>query len=64
MPMKTTFLTGRSVRAKATWATISAPVTWRIKPSLPVMQNTQPTAQPTWLDTHRPSRGKSTDSTV
>ena len=28
------------------------------------MQNTQPTAQPTCVDTHRPSRGSSTLSTV
>jgi len=28
------------------------------------MQNTQPTAQPTWVETHNPSRGSSTLSTV
>jgi quercetin dioxygenase-like cupin family protein len=28
------------------------------------MQNWQPTAQPTWLETHTPSRGSSTLSTV
>ena len=39
-------------------------MTWRIRPSVPVMQNAQPTAQPTWLDTHTPSRGSSTLSTV
>ena len=64
MPMNTTFFTGLSVRASATCATISALPTCRIKPSRPVMQNTQPTAQPTWLETHRPSRGSSTLSTV
>jgi hypothetical protein len=35
MPMKTTFLTARSVRARATWATISALPIWRSRPSLP-----------------------------
>ena len=64
MPMKTTFLTARRVRARATCATISALPIWRNRPSLPVMQNTQPTAQPTCEDTHRPSRGSSTLSHV
>ena len=36
MPMNTTFLTGRSVRANATWATISALPTWRNRPLCPV----------------------------
>jgi hypothetical protein len=62
-PMKTTLVTGRKVRASATWATISALPNWRSRPPTPVMQNTQPTAQPTWLDTHRPPRGSSTAST-
>ncbi|MNY47471.1 hypothetical protein D3C86_1827410 [compost metagenome] len=64
MPMNTTFFTGRKRRASATWATISAVLNWRSRPLLPVMQNTQPTAQPTWLETHRPSRGSSTLSTI
>ena len=64
MPMNTTFFTTRRVRASATCATISALPTWRSKPSRPVMQNTQPTAQPTCVDTHKPSRGSSTLSTV
>mmetsp|Transcript_6867 Transcript_6867/g.16854 ORF Transcript_6867/g.16854 Transcript_6867/m.16854 type:complete len:223 (+) Transcript_6867:1413-2081(+) len=65
MPMKTTFLSrGFLRRASTTWATISALPTWRISPSTPVMQNRQPTAQPTWLDTQTPSRGSSTVSTV
>ena len=63
MPMKTTLVTGRRPRASATWATISALPSWRSRPPRPVMQNTQPTAQPTWLDTHRPPRGSSTAST-
>ena len=64
MPMKTTRFTGRRARASATWATISALPSWRSSPPRPVMQNTQPTAQPTWVETHRPSRGSSTLSTV
>ena len=64
MPMNTTFFTGRRARASTTWARISALVSWRSRPSRPVMQKVQPTAQPTWLDTHRPSRGSSTLSTV
>jgi hypothetical protein len=64
MPMNTTLLTRRRRRASATWATISPLSSWRSRPSLPVMQNTQPTAQPTWVDTHRPSRGSSTLSTA
>jgi len=43
---------------------VSALDSWRIKSARPVMQNTQPTAQPTWVDTHRPSRGNSTISIV
>jgi hypothetical protein len=42
------------LRASATWATISALPSWRSRPSRPVMQKVQPTAQPTWVDTHRP----------
>ena len=63
MPMNTTLVTGRRLRASATWATISALPSWRSRPPMPVMQNTQPTAQPTWLETHRPPRGSSTAST-
>ena len=58
MPMNTTFCTGRSLRASATWATISALPSWRCKPSRPVMQKTQPTAQPTCVDTHTPAAGQ------
>ena len=54
----------RSVRASTSWATISALPSWRTSPPCPVMQNTQPTAQPTWLDTHNPPRGSSTLSTL
>ena len=64
MPMKTTRFTVRRARASTTWATISALASWRSRPSRPVMQKTQPTAQPTWVDTHSPSRGSSTLSTV
>jgi len=52
------------MRASATWAMISALPTCRSRPSRPVMQNWQPTAQPTCDDTQRPSRGSSTLSTV
>jgi hypothetical protein len=64
MPMNTTFFTGALLRASATWATISALPSWRSRPSRPVMQKVQPTAQPTWVDTHRPPRGSSTLSTA
>ncbi len=64
MPMNTTFFTGRRARASTTWATISALPSWRSKPSRPVMQKVQPTAQPTWVDTQTPSRGSSTLSTI
>ena len=64
MPMNTTFFTARMRRASTTCATISALPSWRIKPSRPVMQNTQPTAQPSCVDTHSPPRGSSTLSTV
>ena len=64
IPMKTTLLTALIERASATCATISPLVTWRIRPLRPVMQNWQPTAQPTWLETHTPPRGSSTLSTV
>ena len=36
--MKTTFFTGRSVRASATWATISALPNWRSRPPAPEAQ--------------------------
>lgn len=64
MPMNTTLRTGRRMRARATCAMISALPTWRSNPSRPVMQNRHPTAQPTCDETHRPSRGSSTLSTV
>jgi hypothetical protein len=64
MPMNTTLVTARSERASATCATISALPTCRNSPSRPVIQKRQPTAQPTWVETHSPPRGSSTDSTV
>ncbi|SST12617.1 Uncharacterised protein [Acinetobacter baumannii] len=64
MPMNTTFFTARRRRARTTWATISRLPTWRSRPLRPVMQNTQPTAQPTWVETHSPPRGSSTLSTI
>ena len=64
MPMNTTLRTARSRRASATCATISAPPSWRSRPSRPVVQKVQPTAQPIWLDTHSPPRGSSTLSTA
>ena len=64
MPMNTTLPTARRLRASTTCATISALPSWRRSPARPLMQNTQPTAQPTWVDTHRPSLGSSTLSTV
>ena len=57
MPMNATLRTGRRARASTTCATISALPSWRRSPSRPVMQNPQPTAQPTCVDTHTPSRG-------
>ena len=38
--------------AARTWSTISAVVRSRLKPSSPVAQNGQPTAQPAWLEMH------------
>ncbi len=64
MPMNATFFTARRLRASATWATISALPSWRSRPSRPVMQKVQPTAQPTWVETQRPPRGSSTLSTA
>ena len=64
MPMNTTRRTRCRVRARATCATISPLVRWRARPSRPVMQNTQPTAQPTCVETQTPSPGSSTLSIV
>ncbi len=64
MPMNTTLRTGcASDGASTTCATISALPRWRCRPSRPVMQNTQPTAQPTCVETHSPCGGSSTLST-
>ena len=59
--MKTRLVRGRvrarlSLRATSrlttcTWATISAAVRFRSSPSVPVMQNLQAIAQPTWVET-------------
>ena len=58
------FADGAQPRASTTCATISALPRWRLRPSRPVMQKTQPTAQPTWVETQTASRGSSTHSTV
>ena len=64
MPMNTTRRTLRSRRDRATSARISRDVTCARSPCSPVLQKRQPTAQPTCVDTQRPSRGRSTLSRV
>ena len=44
--------------AKRTWSTISAISRSRPKPSSPVAQNGQPTAQPAWLEMHSVCRSR------
>ena len=50
-----------------TSATISSAVSDRTRPRLPLAQNAQPIAQPTWVETHcvrRPCAGMTTVSTA
>jgi hypothetical protein len=58
MPMNTTRRTLRARRACTTCAKSSSSVRLRSRPSRPVQQKRQPTAQPTWVETHTPSRGR------
>ncbi len=63
MPMNTTLVRRRPSTArrrcqKRTWSTISAVSRSRVKPSSPVAQNGQPTAQPAWLEMHTVARSR------
>ena len=63
MPMNTMFVSrwpfAASRRAAwRTWSTISAVARSRVKPSSPVAQNGQPTAQPAWLEMHSVCRSR------
>ena len=51
----------RVAAAERTWSTISAVWRSRVKPSSPVAQNGQPTAQPAWLEMHRVCRSRAPD---
>jgi hypothetical protein len=51
------FVASRRAASRA-WSTISAASRSRVKPSSPVAQNGQPTAQPAWLDRHSVCRSR------
>ena len=63
MPMNTTLVKrwptpASQCRQKRTWSTISATSKSRQKPSSPVAQNGQPTAQPAWLEMQAVARAR------
>ena len=63
IPMNTMFVRRRPSAASRraawrTWSTISAVSRSRVKPSSPVAQNGQPTAQPAWLEMHSVCRSR------